>query len=54
MTVAEFLERVKQSGAPIASINFLMDLLTILDEFDTMPCSVLAGKIRAQTEENAK
>ncbi len=50
MTVAEFLETVRwkvedgPSGAPI----IIEELLTLLDEYDSEHCSVLAGKIRAQ------
>jgi len=43
MIVNEFL-REHKGGA------FLPDLLTLLDEFDEDKCSVLAGKIRAQTQ----
>ncbi len=50
MTVKEFLERTKQEN-PIAALSFLMDLLTILDEFDSEACSVFSGKIRAQLDE---
>lgn len=53
MTVAEFLARVKDSHSA-TSITFLMDLLTILDEFDTEACSVFAGKIRAQINQELK
>lgn len=48
MTVKEFLERQKEAN-PVAALGFLMDLLTLLDEFDQDKCCTLAGKIRAQT-----
>ena len=50
MLVSEFLERIRQDGNPAAAIGFMMDFLTLLDEFDGEKCSVLAGKIRGQME----
>lgn len=51
MTVAEFLKRVKEGSNKPQALTFMMDLLTILDEFDTEACSVFAGKIRAQLKQ---
>jgi len=31
--------------------SILLDLMTLLDEFDSEACSTLAGKIRSQLEE---
>jgi len=50
LTVKEFLERVKQDNSGVA-LSFLVDLLTILDEFDSEACSTFAGKIRAHLDE---
>lgn len=54
MTVKEFLERVKEGPNKPQAATFLMDLLTILDEFDSEACSVFAGKIRTQMDEAKK
>ncbi len=51
MTVKQFLANLPQT--PVA-LNMMMDLLTILDEFDTESCSVFAGKIRAHLDEAKK
>ena len=51
MTVKQFL--AKFPPTPVA-VNIMMDLLTILDEFDTESCSVFAGKIRAHLDESKK
>ena len=45
MTVAEFLERQKGID-PTMAVSFMMDMLTLLDEFAEEKCSVVAGKIR--------
>jgi len=45
MTVREFIEKVTEPPPNY----FLRQLLKILDEFGDEKCSVLAGKIRAQT-----
>jgi len=48
LTVKEFLQRVKEGSNKPQALTFMMDLLTILDEFDSEACSTFAGKIRAQ------
>ncbi len=53
MTVEEFLKRQKGID-PTMAIGFLVDLLTMLDEFDTEACSVFAGKIRAHLDKAKK
>lgn len=52
MTVKEFLEK-QRAANPVAALGFLMDLLTLLDEFGEEKCSVVAGKIRAQSKGEA-
>lgn len=48
MTIEEFLER--QKAQPAAAVGFLIDLLELLDDFDSERCSTLAGKLRAHIE----
>lgn len=51
MTVNEFLQRQRAQN-PVAAVGFLMDLLTLLDEYGEERCSVLSGKIRARLNDN--
>lgn len=53
MTVKEFLERVREGSNKSQNVAFLMNLLTLLDEFEEEKCSVVSGKIRAQLAEAA-
>ena len=49
MTVKEFLERQRANPTvSLVALGFLMDLLTLLDEYGDEKCSVVAGKIRGQ------
>lgn len=52
MTVAQFLKRCRDKGNHVGTTSsILLDLMTLLDEFDSEACSTLAGKIRSQLEE---
>ncbi len=53
MTVKEFLERV-QARPSLEAANTVMDLMKLLDEFDSEPCSTLVGKIRGQMVINTR
>lgn len=51
MTVREFLEGVKREPNKGVALSMMMAFLTLLDEFDSEACSVLASKIRSQMSE---
>ena len=50
MTVKEFIEKEMQSKG-FGSIGYFRRIISLLDEFDSEACSVLAGKMRAQLGE---
>jgi len=51
MTVKEFLEKVKEGPNNSQTLDFLMNLMILLEEFDSEACSTLLGKIKWQLEE---
>ena len=57
MTLAEFLEKVKEGPNKSQALDFMVNLISLLKEFDTESCRTLAGIIRSQmidTSEAAK
>jgi|GEM_PF-6756697 hypothetical protein len=47
MTVEQFLERAREKS-PILALGILLDLMQLLDEYESEKCSVLVGKMREE------
>lgn len=51
MLASEFLDKLRKEYSPFIVLPVMMDMLVLLDYYDSESCSVLAGKLRNAMDE---